>query len=76
MYVNLIQILLVPVEDGFTMKAMQDPLFTSKTILIGYRPQNYVNKQWVLHNFHRKSNKYNHWIYRTKRMYRNWHWSI
>ena len=25
-------------------------LFTLKTILIGYRPQNYVNKQWVLHN--------------------------
>ena len=30
-------------------------IFTLKTILIGYRPQNYVNKQWVLHNSHCQS---------------------
>ena len=31
-----------------------------KTILIGYCPKNYVNKQWVLHNFYREPmlNKY------------------
>ena len=35
-------------------------LFTLKTILIGHRSQNYVNKQWVLHNYHREFmlNKY------------------
>ena len=27
-------------------------LFTLETILIGYHPQNYVNKQWVLYNCH------------------------
>ena len=31
--------------------------------MIGYPPQNYVNKQWVLHNIHSESilNKYDHW---------------
>ena len=54
---------IVLVEDGFTVKLCNNHcLFTVKTILIGYHPQNYVNKQWVLHSCHHEStlNKYDH----------------
>ena len=53
--------MIVLVENGFMVKLCNSHcLFTLKTILIGYPPQNYVNKQWVLHNLQREFilNKY------------------